>query len=76
VLWVVPIPEAMAYILVRALLDDVPEDELAGAQNGKALAISDQWHPLLMRARAGIPTVQPGDSVWWHSDMIHGVAAV
>jgi len=76
VLWVVPIPEAMAYILVRALMDDVPEDELAGAEAGKALAISEQWHPLLMRARVGIPTVQPGDSVWWHSDMIHGVAAV
>lgn len=76
VLWVVPIPDAMAYILVRALLDDVPEDELAGAENGKALAISEEWHPLLMRARTGIPTVHPGDSVWWHSDLIHGVASV
>jgi hypothetical protein len=27
---VVPIPEAMAYILLRPLLDDVPEDELCG----------------------------------------------
>jgi hypothetical protein len=76
VLWTVPIPEAMAYILVRALLDDVPDDVLAGAEPGRALAISDEWYPLLMRARAGIPTVQPGDSVWWHSDGIHGVASV
>ncbi len=29
-LHVVPIPEAMAYILLRPLLDDVPEDELCG----------------------------------------------
>lgn len=76
VLWVVPIPEAMAYILVRALLDDVPDDELAGAAQGMALGINEQYHPLLMRARSGIPTVQPGDSVWWHSDVIHGVASV
>ncbi|MDX7527574.1 YbiU family protein, partial [Enterobacter hormaechei] len=27
-LHVVPIPEAMAYVLLRPLLDDVPEDEL------------------------------------------------
>lgn len=76
VLWVVPIPEAMAYVLVRALLDDVPDDELAGAEQGKALGINEQYHPMLMRARSGIPTVQPGDSVWWHSDVIHGVASV
>lgn len=76
VLWTVPIPEAMAYILIRPLLDDVPEDSLCGAANGMALGISEEWHPLLMRARSGIPTVQPGDSVWWHSDVIHGVASV
>ncbi|CAB5623075.1 Protein of uncharacterised function (DUF1479) [Escherichia coli] len=29
-LHVVPIPEAMAYVLLRPLLDDVPEDELCG----------------------------------------------
>src|SRR5690606_18674048 len=63
-------------ILIRPLLDDVPEDSLCGAAQGMALGISEEWHPLLMRARAGIPTVQPGDSVWWHSDVIHGVASV
>lgn len=76
VLWVVPIPLAMAYVLVRPLLDDVPEDSLCGAEQGKALGVNEQWHPLLMKAAAGIPTVQPGDSVWWHSDVIHGVAPV
>lgn len=29
-LHVVPIPEAMAYVLLRPLLDDVPDDELCG----------------------------------------------
>jgi hypothetical protein len=33
-LHVVPIPEAMAYILLRPLLDDVPEDELCGVAPG------------------------------------------
>ncbi|WP_116439644.1 YbiU family protein, partial [Klebsiella pneumoniae] len=49
-LHVVPIPEAMAYVLLRPLLDDVPEDELCGVAPGRVLPISAQWHPLLIEA--------------------------
>lgn len=76
VLWTVPIPTAMAYMLIRPLLDDVPEDSLCDAEQGQSLGVTEQWFPLLLRARTGIPDVQPGDSVWWHSDLIHGVASV
>jgi len=75
-LHVVPIPEAMAYILLRPLLDDVPEDELCGVAPGRVLPISQQWHPLLMEALTSIPALEAGDSVWWHCDVIHSVAAV
>ena len=37
VLHVVPIPSAMAYVLLRALQDDVADDDLCGAANGQAL---------------------------------------
>ncbi len=73
-LHVVPIPEAMAYILLRPLLDDVPEDELCGVAPGRVLPISEQWHPLLMAALTSIPPLEAGDSVWWHCDVIHSVA--
>ncbi|VEA12908.1 Protein of uncharacterised function (DUF1479) [Salmonella enterica subsp. enterica] len=75
-LHVVPIPEAMAYILLRPLLDDVPEDELCGVAPGRVLPISEQWHPLLMAALTSIPPLKAGDSVWWHCDVIHSVAPV
>jgi len=75
-LHVVPIPEAMAYILLRPLLDDVPEDELCGVAPGRVLPISEQWHPLLIKAQTSIPALEPGDSVWWHCDVIHSVAPV
>ncbi|MEX9288234.1 YbiU family protein, partial [Salmonella enterica] len=75
-LHVVPIPEAMAYILLRPLLDDVPEDELCGVAPGRVLPISEQWHPLLMAALTSIPPLEAGDSVWWHCDVIHSVAPV
>lgn len=76
VLFTMPIPAAMAYILLRPLLDDVPDDELCGVTPRRALPINDTWHPLLMRGLSVIPDLKPGDSVWWHCDLIHGVATV
>ena len=75
-LHVVPIPEAMEYILLRPLLDDVPEDELCGVAPGRVLPISEKWHPLLIEALTSIPALEAGDSVWWHCDVIHSVAPV
>lgn len=43
VLFTVPIPAAMAYILLRALLDDVPEDEMCGVTARQVLPINDRW---------------------------------
>jgi hypothetical protein len=74
VLHVVPIPSAMAYVLLRALQDDVADDDLCGAANGQALPISEKWHSILLPALSPIPAVEPGDSVWWHSDLVHCVA--
>jgi len=76
VLHTVPIPGAMAYLLLRPLLSDVPEDDMCGVTVNQAFPANEKWHPLLMEALAGIPDVQAGDSVWWHCDMIHSVAPV
>ncbi|MGO1975219.1 MAG: YbiU family protein [Propionibacteriaceae bacterium] len=76
VLHTVPIPHAMAYLLLRALADDVPEDDLCGAANGEALPITEEFHRVLMPALSPIPVVEPGDTVWWHGDMIHSVGPV
>jgi hypothetical protein len=76
VLHTVPIPEAMAYLMLRPLLPDVPEDDMCGVTVNQVYPVNEKWHPLLVRAFAGIPDVQAGDSVWWHCDVIHGVAPV
>jgi len=75
-LHVVPVPEAMAYVLLRPLLDDVPEDELCGVAPGRVLPVSEKWHPHLIKGLCSIPELQAGDSVWWHCDVIHSVAPV
>jgi uncharacterized protein DUF1479 len=76
VLHTVPIPGAMAYLMLRPLLSDVPDDDMCGVTVNQVFPAGDKWHPLLMEALSGIPDVRAGDSVWWHCDMIHSVAPV
>jgi hypothetical protein len=76
VLHTVPIPEAMAYLMLRPLLSDVPDDDMCGVTTNQVFPANETWHPLLMDALTGIPDVQAGDSVWWHCDMVHSVAPV
>jgi hypothetical protein len=72
-LQLIPIANAMAYVLLRALQDDVPEDDLCGAMPGRALSIKPEWHDPLYDALSSIPKMQAGDTVFWHSDVIHAV---
>lgn len=76
VLHTIPIPGAIAYVLLRALAGDVAPDDLCGAANGQALPISEQFHSILFPALTPIPAIAPGDTVWWHTDVIHAVADV
>ena len=72
-LQLIPIAKAMAYILTRALLDDVPKDELCGSKLGKALSVNKEYHSLLLKGLISIPNMRPGDTVWWHPDVVHAV---
>ncbi|HTJ94812.1 MAG TPA: DUF1479 domain-containing protein [Pararobbsia sp.] len=72
-LQLVPIANAMAYILLRALQDDVPDDDLCGAMPGRALSIKQEYHAPLFEALSSIPQMHAGDTVFWHSDVIHAV---
>lgn len=76
VLHTVPIPEAMAYLMLRPLLADVADDDMCGVTVNQVFPASERWHALLLEALSGIPDVRAGDSVWWHCDMIHSVAPV
>ena len=76
VLHTVPIPLAMAYLMLRPLLDDVADDEMCGVTVNQVFPAGDKYHAPLLPALSGIPDVRAGDSVWWHCDMIHSVAPV
>lgn len=70
----IPSAKGIAYFLLRALQDDVPEDELCGAMPGRALSADPNWHADILTGLVSIPVVEPGDTVWWHPDIIHSVA--
>jgi hypothetical protein len=72
-LQLVPIAAGVMYLLLRPLLPDVPEDELCGAEPGRALSPVPEWHEALFAAVSPIPRVEAGDTVWWHPDVVHAV---
>jgi hypothetical protein len=73
-LQLIPIANSMVYLLLRALRDDVPETDLCGAKPGRALSVEPEWPAPLFEAVTSIPLMQPGDTVFWHSDVvIHAV---
>ena len=75
-LQVVPIARAIAWVLLRPFLPDVPAGSLCGAEASPALWITEANHAPLLRALVPIPRVEPGDTVWWHPDLIHAVEPV
>ncbi|MBX3608013.1 MAG: DUF1479 family protein [Piscinibacter sp.] len=69
----VPLARTTPWMLLRALQADVPDGDLCGAQPGRALGASAQWHAPLLEGLVSIPQMEPGDTIWWHSDVIHAV---
>jgi len=76
VLHAIPIPLAITRLLLRPLLDDVAEHDLCGVTMNRVLPVTTQWHRRLLDGLSPVPDLQPGDSVWWHADLIHAVAPV
>ena len=75
-LQLIPIAKSMAYILTRALMDDVEDNNLCDSKPARALSINSKYHSLLLRGLVSIPKMKPGDTVWWHPDVVHAVEDV
>jgi hypothetical protein len=65
--------ESISYLMLRPFLDDVPYEDWCGSLAKKAFNVSKEWHAPLMEGLCSIPKLQPGDTVWWHPDLIHSV---
>ncbi len=72
-LQLIPIAQGMTHMLLRALQTDAPDDQLPGADPGRGLWPDIDWHAPLLNGLVSIPAVGPGDTVWWHCDLVHAV---
>jgi len=72
-LQLIPSVNSLPYMLLRALQDDVPAGELCGAMPGRALLVDPSWHAELLKGLVTIPHMNPGDTIWWHPDVVHAV---
>jgi hypothetical protein len=72
-LQLVPLTRGLGWMFLRALQDDVADNDLCGAAPGRALRCDPAWHELLLHGLCTIPHMNPGDSVWWHPDVVHAV---
>jgi hypothetical protein len=43
---------------------------LSGYIPGKTFHLSAKWHQKLVNALVSIPEISPGDTVWWHPDIV------
>jgi hypothetical protein len=72
-LQLIPIVKTAAWMLLRALQSDVPEDSLCNAVPARALLCDPDWHELALQGLISLPKMNPGDTVWWHPDLVHAV---
>ena len=63
--------EPLAHILMRSLLDDIPDYQMLGHKIGRSQLLDPVLHKKLANSMVTLPKVYPGDTVWWHCDIIH-----
>jgi Protein of unknown function (DUF1479) len=73
-LQVIPfVKEAISYLMLRPFLADVPSDDWCGSLQNRAFNVNEKWHAPLLKGLCSLPKLQPGDTAWWHPDVIHAV---
>ena len=65
--------ETTAYLMIRPFLSDVNSNQMPGCAPSKLFQISQKWHPDIHDELISIPKLYPGDTVWWHPDLVHSV---
>ncbi len=71
-LQLVPTPLGVGWVLMRLLLTDDLDESIYPVPGGSLNLFSELFNPLFA-ALSSIPEVYPGDTVWWHPDVLHAV---
>ena len=62
--------EVTAYWILRPFSPDVPLDAFPGCYPSKSFQITEKWHKILIKSMVSLPQIEPGDTVWWHPDLV------
>eukprot|EP00753_Platysulcus_tardus_P008055 PLAT15588.1.p1 GENE.PLAT15588.1~~PLAT15588.1.p1 ORF type:complete len:511 (+),score=223.11 PLAT15588.1:49-1581(+) len=66
--------EGISYTMLRPFQQDVWSGDFCGAAEGLSnIMLYPSCHAELLAGKVTIPTVRPGDTVWWHPDLVHAV---
>jgi hypothetical protein len=65
--------ESTAHIMLRPFLDDVPAADFCGAIPGMSHDVTKKWFERIHESLVPLPAMSPGDTVWWHADLVHAV---
>ena len=65
--------EPTAFWMLRPFASDVPEGAFPGCYPSKTFHVTQRWHKLLADHLVSLPEIGPGDTVWWHPDIVHTV---
>ena len=62
--------ESISYWFLRPFLSDVPVDQIPGCLPKGPLKITRIWHSDLIESLVPIPSLNPGDSIWMHPQLV------
>ena len=65
------IKESISHILLRPFLKDVDLGQIPGYVHGQLIYPEEALHKELFEGMVSIPEMRPGDSIWWHPDLLH-----
>ena len=72
-LQLVPTSRCVGWLFLALLRSSMHDEELLFPLPGGSYNLHADKHAALVRGLTSIPTINAGDSVWWHPDVVHGV---
>lgn len=72
-LQLVPSSHCVSWLFLHTLNQLINHDSEMYPVPGEAFCLTKSEHQLLFDGLCSLPTLAPGDSVWWHPDVVHAV---
>lgn len=72
-LQLVPSSRCMGWLFLNLLRSSMRNEDLRSPLPGESFNLHLDKHAAIIEGLTSIPTMNAGDTVWWHPDVVHGV---